>query len=132
VSQLKKIPQFKKQRNKIFDNYSSSIEENENLKLPVCRKYVDPMWHLYPVKINPVHRRFVFEKLRENDIMVQVNYLPVYWHPVFENLGFKRGLCPISENFYLSEISIPIYPGLELKNQNCVIGHLNEIIRMID
>jgi dTDP-4-amino-4,6-dideoxygalactose transaminase len=132
VSQLKKIPQFKKQRNKIFDNYSSSIEENENLKLPVCRKYVDPMWHLYPVKINPVHRRFVFEKLRENNIMVQVNYLPVYWHPVFENLGFKRGLCPISENFYLSEISIPIYPGLELKNQNCVIGHLNEIIRMID
>jgi dTDP-4-amino-4,6-dideoxygalactose transaminase len=132
VSQLKKIPQFKEQRNEIFNNYSSTIEENENLKLPVCRKYVDPMWHLYPVKINPVHRRFVFEKLRENDIIVQVNYLPVYWHPVFENLGFKRGLCPISENFYLSEISIPIYPGLELKNQNRVIGHLNEIIRMID
>jgi len=132
VSQLKKIPQFKKQRNDIYSNYSSTIEENENLKLPVCRKYVDPMWHLYPVKVNPIHRRFVFEKLRENNIIVQVNYLPVYWHPVFENLGFKRGLCPISENFYLSEISIPIYPGLDLEKQNRIIEHLNEIIRMID
>ena len=132
VSQLKKMPQFKKQRNDIYSNYSSTIEENENLKLPVCRKYVDPMWHLYPVKVNPIHRRYVFEKLRENNIIVQVNYLPVYWHPVFENLGFKRGLCPISENFYLSEISIPIYPGLDLENQNHIVEHLNEIIRMID
>ena len=132
VSQLKKMPQFKKQRNDIYSNYSSTIEENDNLRLPVCRKYVDPMWHLYPVKVNPIHRRFVFEKLRENNIIVQVNYLPVYWHPVFENLGFQRGLCPISENFYLSEISIPIYPGLDLENQNRIIEHLNEIIRMID
>ena len=132
VSQLKKMPQFKKQRNNIHSNYSSTIEENENLKLPVCRKYVDPMWHLYPVKVNPIHRRFVFEKLRENNIIAQVNYLPVYWHPVFENLGFKRGLCPISENFYLSEISIPIYPGLDLENQNRIVEHLNEIIRLID
>jgi len=131
VSQLKKMPQFKKQRNEIFNNYSSTIEENENLKLPVRREYVDPMWHLYPVRINPIHRKFVFESLREKNIIVQVNYLPVYWHPVFENLGFKRGICPISENFYLSEISIPIYPGLKRENQNRIIEHLNEIIRMI-
>jgi dTDP-4-amino-4,6-dideoxygalactose transaminase len=131
VSQLKKMPQFKKQRNEIFNNYSSTIEENENLKLPVRREYVDPMWHLYPVRIKPIHRKFVFESLREKNIIVQVNYLPVYWHPVFENLGFKRGICPRSENFYLSEISIPIYPGLELENQNRIIDNLNEIIRVI-
>lgn len=131
VSQLKKMPQFKKQRNEIFNNYSSTIKENENLKLPVRREYVDPMWHLYPVRIKPIHRKFVFESLREKNIIVQVNYLPVYWHPVFENLGFKRGICPISENFYLSEISIPIYPGLKRENQNRIIEHLNEIIRMI-
>ncbi len=131
ISQLNKMPKFKEQRNKIFDNYSSNIEENENLKLPVSRHYVDPMWHLYPVRINPIHRRFVFEKLREKNINVQVNYLPVYWHPVFENLGFKRGICPVSENFYLSEISIPIYAGLELEYQNVIVEHLNEIIRTI-
>ena len=131
ISQLNKMPKFKEQRNKIFDNYSSNIEENENLKLPVSRHYVDPMWHLYPVRIKPTHRRFVFEKLKEKNINVQVNYLPVYWHPVFENLGFKRGICPVSENFYLSEISIPIYAGLELEYQNVIIEHLNEIIRTI-
>ena len=128
ISQLEKMPSFKRQRNEIFHNYSKNIKENENLKLPVCRSYVDPMWHLYPVRVEPTHRRFVFEKMRENNINVQVNYLPVYWHPVFEKLGFKRGLCPVAENFYLSEISIPIYAGLELESQNRIIESLNEII----
>ncbi len=128
ISQLEKMPSFKRQRSEIFYNYSKNIIDNENLKLPVCRSYVEPVWHLYPVRVKPIHRRFVFEKMRENNINVQVNYLPVYWHPVFERLGFKRGLCPVAENFYLSEISIPIYAGLELESQNRIIESLNEII----
>jgi dTDP-4-amino-4,6-dideoxygalactose transaminase len=27
-------------------------------------------------------------------------------------LGYKKGLCPIAEDYYLSEISLPIHPLL--------------------
>jgi dTDP-4-amino-4,6-dideoxygalactose transaminase len=63
--------------------------------------------------------------LRENGVIVQVNYIPVYWHPVYEDLGYKRGLCPVAEDYYAGEISLPMHFELSLKDQDKVI----ELIR---
>jgi dTDP-4-amino-4,6-dideoxygalactose transaminase len=57
-------------------------------------------------------RRAIFESLRSQGIGVQVNYLPVYWHPAFEDLGYERGLCPNAEDYYRREISLPMFPAL--------------------
>jgi dTDP-4-amino-4,6-dideoxygalactose transaminase len=43
---------------------------------------------------------------------VQVNYIPVYWHPVFADLGYQRGMCPNAERFYAEELSLPLFPDL--------------------
>ena len=56
-------------------------------------------------------RREVFERMRAAGIGVQVNYMPVYWHPVFEDLGYRRGMCPNAETFYAEELSLPLYAG---------------------
>jgi dTDP-4-amino-4,6-dideoxygalactose transaminase len=72
----------------------------------------DPMWHLYPLRALDGRRRALYEHLRANGIGVQVNYVPVYWHPVFEDLGYKRGMCPNAEQFYAEELSLPLFPDL--------------------
>jgi dTDP-4-amino-4,6-dideoxygalactose transaminase len=41
--------------------------------------------------------------------MVQVNYFPVYRHPVFLDLGHYQGEFLQSEIFYSKEISLPMY-----------------------
>jgi dTDP-4-amino-4,6-dideoxygalactose transaminase len=41
-----------------------------------------------------------------------VNYIPVYWHPVFADLGYARGLCPNAEAYYAEELSLPLFPDL--------------------
>lgn len=43
---------------------------------------------------------------------MQVNYIPVYWHPYFQSLGYKKGLSQNAEDFYNEEISLPIFPLL--------------------
>ena len=53
------------------------------------------------------------ERMREEGIGVQVNYLPVYWHPVYADLGYRRGMCPNAEAFYNKVLQFPkspIYP----------------------
>jgi dTDP-4-amino-4,6-dideoxygalactose transaminase len=50
--------------------------------------------------------------MRDSGIGVQVNYIPAYWHPVFEKLGHKRGEFPVSDEFYGREISLPMHFGL--------------------
>jgi len=55
----------------------------------------------------------VLSKMRSKGILAHVNYMPAYWHPVFQKLGYKRGTCPESELFYNSEISIPFHTLLD-------------------
>jgi dTDP-4-amino-4,6-dideoxygalactose transaminase len=113
-SQLKQLPNFKNHRKMIFETYNQELRSVEGITIPVARSYTDPMWHLYALHVNASIREKVFSSMREMGIGVQVNYIPAYWHPVFQNLGFKKGMFPISDSFYGGEISMPIYSNLSM------------------
>jgi dTDP-4-amino-4,6-dideoxygalactose transaminase len=128
-SQLARLTTFKAKRTAIFDRYQDGLTGVEGLRLPTRRPYVDPMWHLFPVRVEADRRRTVFERLRAEGILVQVNYLPVYWHPAFEDLGYRRGECPVAEQYYREEISLPMYADLSRDDQDRVIDALAEALR---
>lgn len=128
LSQLKRLDGFKKRRTEITARYNEAFAGVDGLRTPPQRDDVDPAWHLYPVRVLGGRRREVFEKLRENGIGVQVNYIPVYWHPVFEDLGYKRGMCPNAEQFYAEEISLPMFPDLTDADVDRVIETLIKLV----
>ncbi|MHB1472265.1 MAG: DegT/DnrJ/EryC1/StrS family aminotransferase [Dermatophilaceae bacterium] len=111
-SQLPRLPAFKARRDAITARYNQGLSGIDELRLPACREGADPMWHLYPLRIRDGRRRALFEHLRVNDIGVQVNYLPVYRHPVYADLGYRPGMCPVAEEYYAQEISLPLFPAL--------------------
>lgn len=112
LSQLKRLAGFKQRRAEITARYNAALDDVDGLRLPVQREGVDPAWHLYPVRILEDRRREVFEKMRAAGIGVQVNYIPVYWHPVYADLGYQRGMCPNAEAFYAEQLSLPLFPDL--------------------
>ncbi|MEO7753054.1 MAG: aminotransferase class V-fold PLP-dependent enzyme [Terracoccus sp.] len=112
LSQLTRLHTFKRRRAEVFERYRVGLADVEGIRLPTQREHVDPIWHLYPLRVLEGRRREVFDSLRASGIGVQVNYLPVYWHPLFEDLGFKRGMCPNAEAFYAEEISLPMHAEL--------------------
>lgn len=114
ISQLSRIEFFKKKRKQIFDYYTSQLADIPEIFLPIAAPNASPMWHLFPIRVPKEHRKKLFEYLRSQNIIVQVNYIPVYRHPVFEDLGYKKGLCPVAEDYYEREISLPIHTKLEL------------------
>ena len=120
-SQLARLGEFKKRRTAVFDRYVTGLADVPGLVLPTKRDYVDPMWHLFPVRVQGGRRRRVFDFLRENGVLVQVNYIPVYWHPAFEDLGYRRGMCPVAERYYQEQISLPMYADLTASDQDRVI-----------
>lgn len=127
TSQLARLAMFKQRRSAIFDRYSDELADLD-VTLPTRRSDVDPMWHLYPLRVPAADRRRIFEELRERGILVQVNYIPVYWHPVFEDLGYRRGLCPVAEQYYREEISLPMYAALSDDDQSRVIDAVREVL----
>jgi dTDP-4-amino-4,6-dideoxygalactose transaminase len=128
LSQLRRMETYKQRRAKIFQRYHEGLHDLDGVRLPTCRAHVDPAWHLYPLRVLGGRRREVFERLREERIGVQVNYVPVYWHPVFEDLGYRRGLCPVAERYYAEEISLPMFPHLQSGDQDRVIEAVRRII----
>ncbi|MCE1179853.1 MAG: UDP-4-amino-4,6-dideoxy-N-acetyl-beta-L-altrosamine transaminase [Micrococcales bacterium] len=112
LSQLKRLDEFKARRQQVFARYQEGLAGIDGLALPVQRPDTDAIWHLYPLRVLDGRRREVFDALRAGGIGVQVNYLPVYWHPLFEDLGIKRGSCPNAEQYYSEEISLPMFYGL--------------------
>ena len=69
----------------------------------------------------------IFMFLRKSGIGVQIHYIPIHCQPYYKNLGFKKGDFPNSENYADRAISIPIYPGLSLENQEYIYKKFREI-----
>jgi len=126
LSQTKKLEQFIDKRREIVDFYNQNLSKISEIKLPVERPYVECSWHLYCIRLKDhKKRKNIFERMKALGLGVQVHYIPVYWHPYYEQLGYKRGVCPTAEEFYQQVISIPLYPRLSqreiayIKNAIC-------------
>lgn len=129
LAQLRRLETFKQRRSEITRRYNEALAGVPGVRIPVQRDDVDPIWHLYPVRILDGRRRDVFERMRADGIGVQVNYMPVYWHPVYASAGYQRGMCPNAEAFYAEELSLPIFPDLTDNQVDQVIDTLIKALR---
>lgn len=131
-SQLKRLNSFITKRRAAAKRYQKLLAKIPNLILPPVEcAYEKSAWHLYPVRLAPkiAHKRDeVFAKLREAGIGVQVHHVPVHLHLFYEKLGYKKGLCPNTEAFVASEISIPLFPNITQKQQKFIATTLKAIL----
>ena len=120
-SQLTRIDDFKTERKRIFHNYCESLSSIPQVRLPSQRSYVDPMWHLFPIRVPSHLRKRLFVHLRSSGYLVQVNYLPAHLHPVFSG-QFSAGDFPQAEKYYAEEISLPMFVDESVFTENYFEG----------
>ncbi len=134
LSQLKKIDKFITQRRKIAQIYNQTFSNNPYFDIVLEKKLVFNAYHLYPILLKEklkAKKKEVFTALRESGVGVQVHYLPVYWHPYYQRLGYKTGLCHNAEDFYQREISIPLFPSLTKRDIKYVIKTIFQVVKKI-
>ena len=127
ISQLKKLNAFIERRREIAAIYNETFKENSYFDIPPEREYASSSYHLYPIRLKDQYKdrkKEIFSTLRKNGLGVQVHYIPIYLQPYYQDLGYKKGLCPNSEDFYQREISIPVYPAMTDKDIESVISIL--------
>ncbi len=133
ISQLSKIDDFVKRRREIVIRYNEAFEKVDEIITPFHPDYVNPSWHLYVIQLNleklSVNRKKVFDELRKNKLGVQVHYIPVYFHPYYQKLGYSTGLCSNAEWLYERIISLPLYPKMNDNDVDYVIETVKNVIR---
>ncbi|MGA8117871.1 MAG: aminotransferase class V-fold PLP-dependent enzyme [Actinocatenispora sp.] len=128
IAQLRRLGAFVARRAELVDRYRRLLSDVDGLALPVQRPDVAPAWHLFSVRVLGGRRREIYDGMRAAGIGVQVNYLPVYWHPVFADLGYRRGLCPVAEEYYSQQLSLPLFPDLTDEEQDRVVEVLRSLL----
>ena len=124
ISQLKKLAKFVERRREIARMYDKAFKNNRYFDMPFEKEHAYSSYHLYPIKLKDGYKnkkKEIFSKMREKGLGVQVHFIPVYLQPYYRSLGYKKGSCPLAEDFYQKEISIPIYPSMTNKEVEYVI-----------
>ena len=133
TSQLKKLPQFLQKRREIARQYTAAFNGLPGMITPWQSPDGESAWHLYVLRLDTerlnVGRDVIFQELWDRGIGVNVHYIPVYWHPYYQHLGFKKGICPIAEAVFESMITLPLYPGLSAEDVEYVIHNVQTVIQ---
>lgn len=130
LSQLDKLDLFVKRRKEIAARYDEAFRHSEKVVIPRQEEGAESSWHLYVVRLRldrlEIGRDEVFRRLLEENIGVQLHYIPVYLHPYYRRLGYPEGLCPAAERMYGRILSLPLYPAMTDKDAEDVVRALQK------
>lgn len=127
ISQLKKLDGFIQSKREIVAAYAQAFKNNPFFDLPIEKDGVKSAWHLYPIRLKDkfIKKKVeLFSNLRKRGLWVQVHYIPVHLQPYYQQIAYKKGLCPNAEDFYKREISIPLYPTMSDDDVEYVVKSL--------
>ncbi|MGB3367024.1 MAG: DegT/DnrJ/EryC1/StrS family aminotransferase, partial [Acidaminobacteraceae bacterium] len=131
-SQLKKIDTFILGRKNIVSKYNQAFAKLDEIVIQKCIKESDTSQHLYIIQLDlekiTCDRNDFYDALRAENIGVNVHYIPIYFHPYYQSLGYKKGLCPNAEYIYERIITLPLNPSMTDEDSDLVIEAVTKVL----
>lgn len=130
-SQLDKLNRFAARRKEIVNQYNEAFSKEEGLIIQKEIPQANTVWHLYVLQFElerlKASRKEIFDALTAENIVPNVHYIPVYYHPYYQKLGYKKGLCPDAERLYERILSLPLYYGMSDEDVKSVIKAVGKV-----
>jgi len=132
LSQLAKLETFLKRRAAIAERYTAALDRIGAVTVPTLLPHGRHAWHIFPVLLQleqlATDRNTVLAALRAEGIGATVHYVPTYWHPYYERLGYRRGLCPRAEAAYERLVTLPLFPRMTDSDIEDVVTALTKVL----
>ncbi len=124
-------------RKRVFDAYSNAFSQLSWAQLPPQdNDRMQSSYHIYALRLRNIteaQRDLIIEEITKCGVAVNVHFIPMPMLTLFKNLGYKIEDFPISYDNYSREISLPIYPQLNIEQVEyviqSVIGSYIKVIR---
>jgi dTDP-4-amino-4,6-dideoxygalactose transaminase len=125
LAQLEQVDELTTRRAAIHQRYRQGLADLEargDLRLPYCPPHCQPNWHLFYV-ITHSHetRDRLIDHLRGDGIQAVFHFVPLHTSPMGEQLGYRAGMLPITEQISQCLLRLPVYAGLSPDDQADVI-----------
>lgn len=130
VSQLQRLDSFVARRHALAHRYNEMLAD-----LPVVTPWQHPDsysgLHLYVIRVPPsvgLSHKEIFNALRDQGIGVNLHYIPVHVQPHYHQMGFEAQDYPESMAYYSEAISLPMFHGMTIQQQDEVISVLAGVL----
>lgn len=123
TAKLSHLEAWNGERQMAAGRYNEMLRTSERVSTPVTAPENDHVFHLYVIEVDERDR--VLAKLREDGIEVGVHYpTPIHLQGALNHLGHRLGDFPASENAAQRMLSLPIFPGITVGEQEQVVSAL--------
>lgn len=120
---LEHMQELTEERVAIAKRYMEGIK-NPLMVLPAVKEEATCVWHQFVIRCE--RRDELIEYLKEKDIATIIHYpIPPHLSQAYEYLGHTKGSYPVTERLADTVLSIPMYNGLSVEDQEYVIEVLN-------
>jgi dTDP-4-amino-4,6-dideoxygalactose transaminase len=127
---MKHIDYWTECRRNVAARYMELLSGIDELILPAEMPYAKHVYHLFVIQVakgGKSQRDELAKFLNDNGISTGLHYpVPLHLQKCFDNLGYKKGDFPITEQLAESGISLPMYPELTEDQLSYVTGKIKE------
>jgi dTDP-4-amino-4,6-dideoxygalactose transaminase len=111
----------------LYNHLLADAEAAGDVVLPRQREDAGHVWHLFPVRV--ATRDKTMDCLEVDGIQVGIHYPhPIHLQKAFKYLGYRPGQFPVSEAAARQMISLPIFPGITVSEQERVVDSLRRAL----
>ena len=124
---LPHLNDYTKARQKAAEYYDNAFKNHKNLVTPVRNKNSTHVFHQYTLKVIDSNRDNLRDYLSEKNIPSMVYYpVPLHLQKAYQNLGYKKGDFPVTEELSNIVLSLPMHTELtEVQQKRIVKSVLN-------
>lgn len=120
---LKYMDTLTEEKIMLGERYQERIN-NPLIQLPSIHKDCTNVYHQYVIRCD--RREELIAYLQEKGIGTIIHYpIPPHLSEAYQYLGYQEGAFPITERLAQTVLSIPMYNGMTLEEQDYVIDALN-------
>ncbi len=112
ISQLRKIEKFIARRAEIARMYDEAFAAISEVSTPHVEPDVRHVWHLYTILLNAINRDRFFKLMRQKNIGVNVQYIPIYHLSYYKHLNFCHKDFPVTEDIFSRIVALPLFPKM--------------------
>lgn len=132
ISQMEKLDRFAARRKQLVGQYNQMLHEIPEVILQEENDGSDSVRHLYILRLDfrnlSCGRKEIYDALQAENIGVNVHYIPVYFFPYYQQLGYQRGICPNAEDYYETSMTLPLFYSMTDRDQQDVVNAVKKVL----
>jgi dTDP-4-amino-4,6-dideoxygalactose transaminase len=131
IHQLKQLDSFVNRRNEIAQKYKSGIDKIKGLRYFRVPLSIRHSYYKFIVSLDKsLNKNKIVENMKTKGIEVATLYgKPIYLHPAYANIGYRKGLCPKAEEALLHQMVLPMFTEMRDSEIDTILLNLDEELK---